>query len=175
MRRNYNARRENQTVIEIRPIQPDEWLAAKMLIYRVAHVIFSETRPLEEAIADFDSRGALKDMDDIQTNYFDNGGVFLVMIEDGEIVGTGAIRFHAPGVCELKRVWFLISHHGRGLGYRMIHELLEFAREQSYKKIILETSPIAQNRAYDLYKRIGFRDSHIDPNNPEDMFMIMDL
>ena len=162
-------------MIEIRRIKPDEWLTARRLVYRVAHQIFDEVRPLEEAIADFDSRGALDDMKDIQADYFENGGIFLVMTENGEIIGTGAIRKYDRDICELKRLWFLPSHHGRGLGYRMIQELFRVVREMGYKKIRLETDPIAQKRAYDLYKRIGFRDLHIDPDGPEDMFMEMDL
>ena len=65
-------------MIEIRPIRPDEWMIAKRLIYRVAHDVFNDPRPLDEMIAHFDSNGTLEDMDDIQTNYFDNGGIFLV-------------------------------------------------------------------------------------------------
>ena len=162
-------------MLEIRRIKPDEWEAARYLVYRVAHHIFHETRPLEEAITDFDSRGELDDMKDIQAGYFENSGVFLVMTENEEIIGTGAIRKYAGNVCELKRLWFLSSYHGRGLGYRMIQELFSIAREMGYTKIRLETDPIAQKRAYDLYKRIGFRDLHLDPDDMEDMLMEMDL
>ena len=60
-------------MIEIRRIQPHEWLLAKRIVYRVAYIIFKETRSLEEMINDFDSRGTLDDLLDIQKNYFENG------------------------------------------------------------------------------------------------------
>jgi hypothetical protein len=69
-------------MIEIRRIKPDEWTAAKQIIYSVSHIIFEDQRPLEEAIAYKESQGRLKDMDDVQKNYFEKGGVFLVVTDD---------------------------------------------------------------------------------------------
>ena len=134
-------------MIEIRRIKADEWPVAKRLVYRVAHIIFDESRPLEEMIAHFDSRGTLDDMHDIQKNYFENGGIFLVTTKNGEIIGTGAIRKLEDYICELKRLWLLNEHHGQGLGYRMMQELLSFARSHGYKRMRLETDAVAQSRA----------------------------
>lgn len=52
---------------EIRRIKPDEWAAAKQVVYRVAHAIFNDPRPLEKSIAYYESKHELKDMDDIQS------------------------------------------------------------------------------------------------------------
>ena len=143
-------------MIEIRRIQPDEWFIAKQLIYRVAHAAFSIPRPLEEYIAEEESRNALMDIEDIQMNYFDRRGVFLVMDADAQIIGTGAIRQLEEQVCELKRLFLLFEYHGRGLGYRMVMELLHTAREMRYEKIRLETAPVHLKRATALYHRLGF-------------------
>ncbi len=143
-------------MIEIRPIRPDETTVAKRLIYRVALVVFNDTRPLEESIAYYEARGELKDMDDIQRSYFDNGGVFLVITNDREIICTGAIRKLEAGICELKRLWLLTEYHGKGLGYRMTQELLRIAREMKYERIRLETDPIYQKPALEFYRRLGF-------------------
>ena len=143
-------------MIEIRRIQPDEWIAAKRILYRVAHVIFSGSRTLEEFIAYHESIHELKDMDDIQKNYFENGGTFLVMLEDGQMICTGAIRKLDDETCELKRLWLLTEYHGQGLGYRMLQELLSIAKEMGYKRMRLETDPEAQRRALNFYKQIGF-------------------
>jgi putative acetyltransferase len=143
-------------MIEIRPIRPDEAAAAKRVIYRVALVIFNDTRPLEESIAYHEARGELRDLDDIQGSYFDNGGVFLVMTDDDEIICTGALRKLEEGVGEIKRLWLLTEYHGKGLGYLMIRELLAIAREMKYERIRLETDPIVQKPALDFYKRLGF-------------------
>lgn len=143
-------------MIEIHRIKPDEWLAAKRVVYRVAQAVFNDPRPLEESIAYYESRHELKDMDDIQKSYFENGGIFLVMTDDDQFICTGAIRKLEEGVCELKRLWLLTEYHGRGLGYRMLEELLTFAREAAYKRIRLETDPNAQSQAVSFYKKIGF-------------------
>ena len=165
-------------MIEIRRIRfaPDEWAAAKRLVYRVAHTIFNETRPLEEMIAHYDSRATLSDMEDIQKNYFENGGTFLVTTENDVIIGTGAIRNLEDGICELKRLWLLPEYHGRGLGYWMMQELLGFARERGYQYMRLETDAVAQSRAVEFYKRLGFHEIPIPNATPdEDILMEMAL
>jgi putative acetyltransferase len=143
-------------MINIRRIEPHEFPFAKELIYRIAQRVFHDTRPLEESIAFYESRATLSDMDDIQQTYFENHGIFLVMTDDEQLIGTGAVRKIDDTTCELKRVWLLFEYHGRGLGYRMIQELLAFARQKGYQRIRLETDRDSQSRAYELYKRLGF-------------------
>jgi ribosomal protein S18 acetylase RimI-like enzyme len=77
--------------------------------------------------------------------------------------------------CELKRVWLLFEYQGQGLGYRMIQELLDFARGKGYEHIRLETDRIVQSRAYDLYKRLGFYEIPRYSDNEEDVAMEMVL
>lgn len=143
-------------MIEIRPIKQDEWMDAKRVVYRVAFVIFGGSRPLEEFIAYHESIHELKDMDDIQKSYFENGGTFLGMFKDGEMICTGAIRRMDEDTCELKRLWLLNEYHGQGLGYRMLQELLSIAKGMGYQRIRLETDPVAQSRALNFYRQIGF-------------------
>jgi putative acetyltransferase len=143
-------------MIQIRRIEPGEWMAAKRVVYRVAYVIFGGSRPLEEFIAYHESIHELKDMDDIQRNYFENGGTFLGMFDDEEMICTGAIRRLNHETCELKRLWLLNEYHGQGLGYRMLQELLSLAKDMGYQRIRLETDPVAQSRALNFYKKYGF-------------------
>jgi len=143
-------------MIQIRPVRPEEWLTAKRVVYRVAYVIFGGSRPLEDFITHHESIHELKDMDDIQKSYFENGGIFLAMFKDGEMICTGAIRKLEVDICELKRLWLLTEYHGQGFGYRMLQELLGFARDKGYKRIRLETDPISQSQALNFYERIGF-------------------
>jgi putative acetyltransferase len=162
-------------MITIRPIKPDEVATAKELIYQVAHEIFKDTRSLEESIAFYEGRGQLHDMDDVQQTYFDNEGIFLVLTDNGQLIGTGAIRKIDNEICELKRVWLFFKYHGRGLGYRMIQELLAFAREKGYSRIRLETDRGDQSRAYELYKRLGFYEIPRYSDNENDAAMEMIL
>ena len=58
----------------------------------------------------------------------------------------------------------------------MLQQLLTFAREKGYKRMQLETDAIAQSRAVEFYKRIGFREIPIPNATPdEDILMEMDL
>jgi len=161
-------------MIEIRRIKPDEAPAAKRLIYRVAQDVFNDSRPLDESIAYYEERGVLQEMDSIQQNYFDNDGIFLVLTEDSQIIGTGVIRKIEDGICELKRLWLLTEYHGKGLGYRMMQELLSFAREKGYERIRLETE-LTQKRALGFYKRLGFYQIQRYRENAEDIAMEMIL
>lgn len=140
----------------IRPIQLEEVTNARKLIYSVAHEIFNDTRSLEESMAYYDSKGVLEDMDDIHSSYFNDDGTFLVMVDDDQIIGTGAIKKLDEEICELKRLWFLKEYRGKGLGYQMTLELLSFARSKGYKRVRLETDPDAQSHALNFYKRLGF-------------------
>ena len=162
-------------MIEIRRINPDEVTAAKRVIYRVAHEIFNDPLPLEESIAYHESRGELKDMDTIQQNYLDNGGIFLIMLDDSQLIGTGAIRKIQNDICELKRLWLLTSYHGKGLGYRIIQELFSFARQRGYRRIWLQTDAIHQSLALNFYKRIGFYEIPRYTDHTDDIAMEMSL
>ncbi len=166
---------ENPVTIEIRHIRPDEIPLAKELIYRVAHEIFHETDSLEESIAYYEARGQLHDMDDVQQTYFDDDGIFLVMTDDEQIIGTGAIRKIDDRTCELKRLWLLFPYHGKGLGYRLLQQLLSFARDRGYQRIRLETDRNDQSRAYQLYKRLGFYEIPRYSDNVNDAAMEMVL
>jgi putative acetyltransferase len=162
-------------MIKIRRIHPDEIPFAKQLIYRVAHQVFQDTRPLEESMAYYESQGQLYDIDDLQQTYFDNGGIFLIMTDDDQIIGTGAIRKIDEEICELKRLWLLFEYHGKGLGYRMMQELFAFAHTKNYQRMRLETDRSHQNRAFDFYKRLGFYEIPRYSDNEDDIAMEMTL
>jgi putative acetyltransferase len=162
-------------MIKTRHIKPDEIAFAKQLIYRVAHQVFQDTRTLEESIAFYEGQSLLQDIDEFQQTYFDHDGIFLVLTEDDQIIGTGAIRKIDNEVCELKRLWLLFEYHGQGLGYRMIQELFAFARRKGYQRVWLETDRDFQSRAFDLYKRLGFYEIPRYTNHQDETAMEMVL
>lgn len=170
----------------IAPIQPDQIDEARRVIYATAHVQFHNDQSLDESIRFYRENWPLRDLDEVQQRYFENGGTFLVMIEDGRIIGTGALRRlaeeeHLPGdtpedeVGEIKRLWFLPEYQGKGLGYQMMMALLAQAREMGYTIIRLETSPAFQQRAHAFYRRLGFYDIPRYGDDPDDVGMEMKL
>ncbi len=162
-------------MIHIRPIQPDEIPVAKELIYRVAHQVFHDTRSLEESIAFFEAQAQLHDLDDFQNTYCADHGTFLVITDGDQIIGTGAVRKIDEEICELKRLWLLFEYHGQKLGYRMMQELLAFARAKGYRRMRHETDQAHQNRAFKFYKRLGFSVIPRYSDNEDDVAMEMIL
>jgi len=66
------------------------------------------------------------------------GNLWLAEIE-GRAVGCVAIRAHAPGVAEMKRLFVLNDARGHNLGRRLAETSLTGARAQGYTEIVLDT------------------------------------
>lgn len=138
-------------MIEIKPIQLHQVAEVKRVILIVCHEIWQ--LPLE-VIRCYD---AMSDLDDLQSHYFNNKGIFLVLIDNSMVVGSGAIRRLSDDICELKRMWLLKDYRGKGLGWQMAQRLLDFAKKTGYKKVRLDTvDELKQAQAIKLYKRLGF-------------------
>jgi len=142
-------------MITIRPIKPEEIPAVKRIILSVAYNIFGFDGTLEESFRHYEASGELIDMDDVGSHYFENGGMFLVVLNGEQVIGSGALRRLDSETAELKRMWLLEAYHGQGIGYRLINHLLDFARKNGYVRIRLQTSP-EQVRALGFYRKIGF-------------------
>jgi len=142
-------------MITIRPIHVDEIPAAKHVILSVAYGIYGWEGSLEDSIRHFESTDELADMDQVDSHYFQNDGLFLAALDDDTLIGSGAIRKLDSQTAELKRMWLLESHHGKGIGYQVIKRLFEFARTKGYTHIRLQTGS-EQTRALTFYKRLGF-------------------
>jgi putative acetyltransferase len=170
----------------IATIQPQQAAEARRVIYTTAHLNFHEGDSLEDTIRHYQESWPLLDLDNVQAGYFDKNGTFLVMMEEGRIIGTGALRRLAAEeafpsdaepekICEIKRLWFLPEYHGKGLGYQMMQVLLSEARRRGYTLARLETSPAYQQRAYNFYHRLGFYDIPRYGNDLDDVGMEMKL
>lgn len=118
-------------------------------------------------------QGKFNDLLDISKTYFENDGIFLVLVDNGKVVGTGAIRKLNDEICELARLWFLKEYRGKGLGKKMTTQLLEFAKTHGYTKIRLDVyRPEVQTQAVALYKKLGFYE--IEPYNTSDSKLFME-
>jgi putative acetyltransferase len=138
-------------MIKIQPIQSHQIEEVKRIILTVSNEVSQISK---EQIGRYDP---MPDIDNVQSHYFDNGGIFLVLIDDGRVVGSGAIRRLNDDICELKRMWFLADYRGQGLGKKMIQRLLDFARKTGYKKVRLDLfNEQKQAQAVEFYKRVGF-------------------
>ncbi len=156
--------------VVIRPLQPADLDDAKRVILTVAAPMFGPDDP-EGFIARW--WNLMTDVDDWPRVYGPPRGAFLVALDGERLIGTGAIRPLDETTAELKRLWLLEAYHGRGIGYRLMGELLAFARAAGYRRMWLSTDGTHQGRAIRFYERLGFH--NIPPYNDSDDTAFMEL
>ncbi len=138
---------------EIKLIQQYQIEQAKQIITAVCLEIWQGV-VTEEEFKRFDS---LSDIDNVQSHYFGNRGMFLVLADGEQVVGTGAIRRLDDEICELKRMWFLKEYRGQGFGWKMAQMLFDFAQQTGYHKVRLDlANEERQSQALTFYKKLGF-------------------
>jgi putative acetyltransferase len=142
-------------MINITPMQPHQIMDAKLVITAVAQRIFEPEKTVQEFYDILEDEDELHDVDDYQHTYGQRRGLFLVVMDDDKLVGTGAVKQLEQDTAELKRLWLLEEYHGQKIGYTVVTQLLDFARSHGYKKVRLQTSQ-RQERAIRFYTRFGF-------------------
>ena len=157
-------------MITIHPLQPHQISEVKNLIARVARNIFGWERSLEQLLQLADENHEFHDIDEAGDHYFGNRGIFLVAMDGERLIGTGAVRRLDDETCEIKRMWLLEDYHGQGIGWRMMQELLAFARWVGYARVELNTST-QQERAIQFYLRVGFEFMETEEETGDIVFM----
>jgi ribosomal protein S18 acetylase RimI-like enzyme len=95
------------------------------------------------------------DLRDIKKNYLDNNGEFLIVLDNGILVGMGAFRRITTTEAEIKRMRVLPLYQGKGIGKMILTKLEKSALNKGYSALILETSD-KQIAANALYRKSGF-------------------
>jgi putative acetyltransferase len=103
-------------------------------------------------------------------------GVVLIARDGDAPAGAIAYRMVEPGVCEMKRLYVRPNFRGRGLARDLANELIEDARSQGYRTMLLDTlASMAAARA--LYRDLGFVPvaPYYDNPLPGVMYMALEL
>ena len=161
-------------MIEITPFQSQHISEAKRVISLVAFGIFGRDRTLEQFMAMLENEQELDDLDNYQSVYMENRGLLLVALDNGKLVGTGGVRKKDDETAELKRIWLLEEYHGQQIGFRVVKQLLEFAREQGYRTVYLETTR-RNKRALGFYGKLGFYEIPSPYEDEDDVAMELKL
>jgi putative acetyltransferase len=100
------------------------------------------------------------EVDTIYEAYPAPESVFFVVEHEDRVLGCGGMGPLAegePGVCELRKMYFLPELRGTGMGARLLKRILRAAREAGYKRCYLETLE-RMDQARRLYRKQGFED-----------------
>ena len=92
------------------------------------------------------------------------GGAFLAVLQDGQLVAGGALK-RAGDAAEVKRMWTRRDHRRRGLAGLVLAGLERRAAELGYDRMVLSTGA-AQPEAVALYLRHGWTPD-FDPAVPQ--------
>ena len=100
------------------------------------------------------------EVDHMSRAYAVPGAAYFV-VEDGtgRVVGGGgvaALEGGEPGVCELRKMYFLPEARGKGLGEALLRHCLAMAASLGYRTCYLETLT-GMDQALKLYGKLGFR------------------
>lgn len=114
-----------------------------------------------------EEQGFFNDLNTLQSTYFNNFGTFLVLMDNDKIVGMVGLKRLRNNLCEGKKLVVLKEYRQQGLATKLAEELLKFAQEQRYKKIILQVlSPEKKAEALAVYKQWGFSEIKFSQKNP---------
>jgi len=85
----------------------------------------------------------------------DEDTTVFVAREDGAAVACGALKRHAGGVGEVKRMYTRPSHRGRRIGEQIVARIEAMARTEGLNRLVLETGD-RHPAAWKVYERSGF-------------------
>lgn len=91
-----------------------------------------------------------------QFNFITNIKYAIVAYENDKAVACGAIKAYNTDTVEVKRMYTLPTHRGKGIGTTILKALEVWAAELSYKKCVLETGK-RQPEAIQLYEKNGYQ------------------
>jgi putative acetyltransferase len=90
-----------------------------------------------------------------QFNKSDSLKYALICYENEIAVGIGAYKEYDSNTAEIKRMYVLPEHRGKGIAKAILSELEVWAAEENYTQSILETG-FMQVDAIGLYKKLGY-------------------
>ena len=99
------------------------------------------------------------DLDNIEGNYVNNRGDFIIGTVENDIIAIGALQKVSANLGEIRRIRVHRDHRRQGYGSEILSKLIERAVELGYTELCLDT--LADNTpAQRLFEKGGFIESH---------------
>ncbi len=86
----------------------------------------------------------------------DGSTTVFIARDGGTAVSCGALKRHADGIGEVKRMYTRPSHRGQRIGAEIVARIETVARQEGLKRLVLETGD-RHHAAWTVYERAGFR------------------
>ena len=115
---------------------------AQSLIAILDEELFAEYSPEDHHTVDFEP-------------FHREGGIFVVAFDEETPVACGALRPLDEESIEVKRMFVVPSHRGRGVSRAVLAFLEDKARSLGFRRLLLETGDV-QHAAIGLYSSAGF-------------------
>jgi GNAT superfamily N-acetyltransferase len=116
----------------------------------------SDNKDFQKLVQELDADLRIRDGEEhsffAQFNKIDSIRNVIVAYDNNVPVGCGAIKHYAEDTVEVKRMYVLPEHRGRGIASFVLAALESWAAELNYKKCILETGE-KQPEAIALYHK----------------------
>ena len=96
------------------------------------------------------------DLDDIMSGYMLSGHLFVVAQVGTELAGTGALICGDEQTSQMVRVSVRRAWRRRGIGRRLVEQLVQEARRRGDARLVVETNTDWEDAIY-LYECCGFR------------------
>jgi putative acetyltransferase len=131
----------------IRSWQPGDRAAAVAVISQVLQEYRLACEPTDS------DRDALE----VEACYWETGGEFWVVENDGVVVGTAGYRptHRGDGAVELRKMYLLPQARGQGLGRYLLSTLELAIQQRGFTEIWLETASVLKE-AVGLYEASGY-------------------
>lgn len=120
----------------------------------------SKNSDFQAMVVELDADLAIRDGDEHdfyhQFNGIENLHHVLVVYANDYPVACGALKEFSSGVAELKRMYCIPEQRGQGIATATLRELENWALENQWNRIILETGKM-QPEAIALYQKNNYR------------------
>ena len=154
--------------ITIRQIKKDEYIKLKDFLYEAIFIPEGVAKPSRDIIKNEDLQIYIKDFGKKDDNC-------LVASDNGKIIGACWTRImndygHIDNNTPSLAISLYKEYRGKGIGTKLIIEMLNLLKEKGYKKVSLSVQKV--NYAFKLYKSLGFE---IIAENNEDYLMVYNI
>ena len=115
-----------------------------------------QTQPIHLPIPD-GPPSAFPDLADVEANFVQAGGDFIVVGQDDAIVGMGGFRPRPDGRAEMLRVRVHPARRRLGIGRALVFELEKRTQDMGFVGVHLDTAT-NQPEAVDFYRALEYRE-----------------